>query len=333
MPVTRATTTDVVSRVRDILREEAQQAAGNTLLSHAEQATLSNALLKDTAASMRIAGGAGARVAVDALVDAATDRVSVLLGRVNQTSGTGAATVSQQEIRDLAALDGSAAQLVAHAYQLITGRAVAVDATEPATPTDPAPSSGPVELQNVRLVYQPDNLSMEFAAAGNVLTVKGRARLPATIEIDVGARHLRLPFVAGTGAYPDAITVRHVIERLRAELPDLDLHVSSFLQGRAVIDFWPRGTAPQNATPVYGMCYGVEMTGPLACKMNADDLPLGTDLTFRVDEKLYTVTARAGRMNSMQLLADLASLMEADGRTVTFRNYGRMGMGSLSVTG
>lgn len=76
----RATTLDVLTRTRDALRAEAQAAAGNTLLSKAEQDALAPSLLKDAAVAVRAQGGSGARVEVDALVQEAARNLEALLG-------------------------------------------------------------------------------------------------------------------------------------------------------------------------------------------------------------------------------------------------------------
>ena len=73
------------------------------------------------------------------------------------------------------------------------------------------------------------------------------------------------------------------------------------------------------------------MSGPLATKINTGDFQIGAGIAFRVDDKVYTAVARAGRANAIQLLEDLGNQMTADGRTVVFRNYGSLG--SLRVTG
>lgn len=324
----RATTLDVLTRTRDALRAEAQAAAGNALLSKVEQDALAPSLLKDAAVAVRAQLGSGARVEVDAVVQEASRQLETLLGGVNTR---GPSAVSQAEVRALHSVNADAGLRVARAYELITGKHIDLptSGTTPLPPTPP-PASGPLALSNLR--FTPfGNAGMEVLASGNTLTLKGRAWLPATLELDVGARHVRLDFADPSGTNSSAMSVRTVIERLREALPELDLHVSSFLQGRAIFDFWPRGTAPRNPTPVYGMMYGFVMTGPLAAKMNRTDFTPGTNLTFRVDEKLYTVTARPGRVNSMDLIGDLARIMRADGRTVVCSNYGAMG--SLRVSG
>lgn len=322
----RATTAEVLTRTRDALRAEAQTAAGNALLSKSEQDALAPSLLKDAAMAVRAQGGSGARVEVDALVLEASRQLEALLGSVN-TRGPGA--VSQAEVRALHSANADAGLRVARAYELITGKHLDLptSGTTPVPPTPP-PAGGPLALSNLSFTSGPGSAGMEALASGNTLTLKGRASLPATLELDVGTRHVRLDFAEpGFSSYG----VRTVLERLRDALPEFDLHVSSFLQGRAIFDFWPRGTAPKNPTPVYGMMYGFVMTGPLAAKLDRTDYTPGMNLTFRVDEKLYTVTARPGRLNSMQLIGDLASLMRADGRTVVCNNYGAMG--SLRVSG
>src|SRR5687767_12902127 len=105
MATSRATTLDVLARVRAGITADAQQAAGNSQLSKSEEAALPAGVIKDAAAQMRQNGGGGTRIFVDHLVEAATGRVETLLGQVNQRSGSGKAVVSQAEVRAVAALD------------------------------------------------------------------------------------------------------------------------------------------------------------------------------------------------------------------------------------
>ncbi|MCC7111131.1 MAG: hypothetical protein IT382_17690, partial [Deltaproteobacteria bacterium] len=115
----RATTLDVLTRTRDALRAEAQAAAGNALLSKAEQDALAPSLLKDAAVAVRAQLGSGARLEVDAVVLEASRQLEALLGGVNTR---GPSAVSQAEVRALHSVNADAGLRVARAYELITGK-------------------------------------------------------------------------------------------------------------------------------------------------------------------------------------------------------------------
>jgi hypothetical protein len=123
----RASTAVVLDKVdRRLLRDARKVAGENTLISRTEQAGLSDDLLKKAAENLRVRGGRGARVTVDALVGEASSQVRALLGQVNQGSGVGASLVSEREVRAVAALNQDAGRRVARAYELITGKRIVI---------------------------------------------------------------------------------------------------------------------------------------------------------------------------------------------------------------
>ncbi|MCK6545843.1 hypothetical protein L6R52_08240 [Myxococcota bacterium] len=124
MPI-RAPKNEILSAVQAALRAEAEAAAGgNGVLSRAEQAAMPDGLLEEAARKVREERGPGARVDVDAMAAKATRRTAALLGRVNQRSGAGAASISQREIQALHGIDAEAGVRVARAYELLTGKPV-----------------------------------------------------------------------------------------------------------------------------------------------------------------------------------------------------------------
>jgi hypothetical protein len=128
MPSTRATTTDLKTRVeRSIKRAVTAVAGGNELVSKSEQRNLTDTLLKDVATDLRAAGGPGARLKKEALVDAAVAAVESHIASANQPSGSGAAFISAKEVKTMLANNPAVGAHVAKAYQLITGRRVTAD--------------------------------------------------------------------------------------------------------------------------------------------------------------------------------------------------------------
>lgn len=132
MPTVRASVSSVLAQLRAELEAEARRAAGsNSLISRAEEQQLGDSVTREAAAEVRAAGGAGSTVTVDALVDAAEARLRAFIDGVNQTSGAGAATLSQAEIQAVAATHPEAGQRLARAYELLTGKAVPLPAVVP----------------------------------------------------------------------------------------------------------------------------------------------------------------------------------------------------------
>jgi hypothetical protein len=131
----KAKTDDVLARTRALVTDAARAAGGsNTTISRSEEQALPDGLLKTTVAAVRAEAG-NHTVKVDAVVDKATAAVEELVRRVD-TRAIG--TLSAAEIQKLAKTDHAVAVEVARAYELITGKAIALPATAPA---DLAPGS------------------------------------------------------------------------------------------------------------------------------------------------------------------------------------------------
>jgi len=142
MPI-KAKTDDVLARARTLMTEAATAAAGsNTTISKTEEKALPEGLLKTTVANVRAEAPSKA-VKIDAVVDQATDHIEELVRTVD-TRAIG--TLSATEIKKIAKTDLAAAVEVARAYELITGKPVALPATSPdgtAVPAVPKPPKRP----------------------------------------------------------------------------------------------------------------------------------------------------------------------------------------------
>jgi hypothetical protein len=335
MPTIRAKTTDVLAQVTATLRQEAAAAAGtNDLVSRDEQRALAPDL-QAAANDVRTAGGPGSRVAVDALVAEASSKVAALLGQVNQPSGSGAALVSADEVRALAALDPAAGARVARGYELITGRRVELPVGGPGAPPVVTPPvvtpARAVALANAALTAATP-FKTKAAIVGDQLQLDLRLGAPATFAVDVGGHPVRLSFaqrhVSHTGGV-GLVNVQDIIEGMRQALPNHDVRVASFVRGEAVVDVWPRGAVPAQSRPVYALAelsmpvvgFEFEMSGPLALKAGTQRTPAGTTLSFRVDDKVYTSTARGQADTTYTLAADVKRALESDGRSVDLRRY------------
>lgn len=349
MPVTRASITDVLARIQSSLLEEATAAAGsNAALSVSEQSAMSAGVLKDAAAGVRDAkraAGEIGRVDVSEAAGAAYATVLGLVDSVNQSSGSGGAALSQAEVRAIFATNADAGQRLARAYELITGKPVSLPSSSnppPVTPPVTPPPATPLAFANVNVAPA---FPMTFAMSvnGSSLSLSGLAQTPATVDVDVGGHHAHLDFpqfhVAfnGTG---NTIDGRSIVEGVRAALAGtVDLRVASFTSGVLVVEAYPAGSAPplQNG-PIYGCAIWpnasrpgmFEMSGALAMKANTVPMSAGEGFSFRVDDKLYTATARTGSATTATLARDLKQQMEADGRTVVLKTYN--GFFSLRVT-
>lgn len=141
MTTVNAKVGDVLSQVKTALAAEAKAAAGNTLLSKAEQEGLGEGVLADAADAIRAAGGPGTKVNVDALVEKATADMATLIASVNQASGSGAGLLSKAEIQALANKNADAGVRAAKAYELITGKQIHI--TTPHVEPDPLPPPAP----------------------------------------------------------------------------------------------------------------------------------------------------------------------------------------------
>jgi hypothetical protein len=178
MTTIRAPLSTVLSTVRAEIEKEAKEAAGaNTLLSKNEQGQLKDSITKTTADDIRAAGGPGTTVTVDKLVDAASSKMAALIGSVNQASGSGAASVSQAEVKALAAANPDAGVRVARAYELITGKSVSLDGIIPL----PVPNDAVGELNAIHgAVVDFVKKELKKAAGTNdLLNATERASLPS----------------------------------------------------------------------------------------------------------------------------------------------------------
>jgi len=178
MTTVRAPLTTVLAKLRSEIEEEAKEAAGSsTTISKSEQHTLKDSVTKTIADEIRATGGPGTTVTVDALVDAASTKMAALIGTVNQAAGSGASTVSQAEVKALAAANPDAGVRVARAYELITGKKVDLEGIVPL----PVPSDMVGELNAVRDAVKDFVVrELEQAAGSNdVLSATERASLPS----------------------------------------------------------------------------------------------------------------------------------------------------------
>ena len=133
MPI-KAKTDDVLARTRALMTEAATAAAGsNTTISKSEEKALPDGLLKNTVAAVR-AEASNHTVKIDAVVDKATAAVEELVRGVD-TRAIG--TLSAAEIKKLAKADHAVAVEVAHAYELITGKPIALPDPAPKPPKRP----------------------------------------------------------------------------------------------------------------------------------------------------------------------------------------------------
>lgn len=154
MPVTRASTSAVLDTIRQGLLDDATAAAHGAVLSKAEAATLDSALLQDADERQRWLEPKNGRVTPKEVVDKAMETVERNLKAVNQATGSGAATISQEEIKRLQGVDAETAQRAAKAYQLITGKRVVLDGQVPASPPSALPDAVRVKLLDELVDYR-----------------------------------------------------------------------------------------------------------------------------------------------------------------------------------
>ncbi len=327
---TLATTTDVLSKVRQALAQDASAAAGNTVVSRPEQKNLPDLLMQTAADELRLAYGPGARVYVDALVTQAETKIANLLRLVNFT---GPGVVAKKEVQQLAQLDQDAGRRVAKAYELITGRAIDLSGVAPIANPPAAPPGVPLLLANLHYTSPSE---MSFAAelmSATAMTVKGVMSAPATFSLEVGGVPVTLTypeFHGSIGGAGNSVSQRDVIEDLRAHF---DVAVSNWEKGMANVHLYPRGTAPAHeGGPIYaaGTWVGthsggpiLEASGPLGIKTTIADLNSGSTLRFRVDDKIFEATAQAGD-TMLQVLRNLRDQLQAAGYTAEVRgpSYG-----------
>jgi hypothetical protein len=341
---TIAQTPDVLSRVRTTLDQQARAAAGgNDLISRDEQATLPSNLLKRQADAIRTAGGAGTRVSIDELVAASSGEVERLLGQVNQPSGQGAHSVSRTEVQALAALDVDVAQLVAAAYEFITGRSAELD-TDGAAPVDPVTPPGPPVLVG-KLTPTAVSIAPPMSShtpkpdptirADGAIEMPSAGNQPSTMTIEVGGRRIVASVPTNetmSGRVTNVATAPDLVEAIRRAAPDLYVNVIEHSGGTTAIELWDT-PPPSPASPIYLFAQmrdasgtkvgGLELRGPKTFVSGDIDIPAGTTMTLRLDDKVYSATSSANE-KSGSLMRKIRDQVEADGHTVSLKEYTRI---------
>lgn len=126
MPKVQTTVANVSTVLKALVKRDLEAAAGkNGVLSRAEQAKAPK-YLSDAANALR-AAKPNARITVDAMEAFVATRASQLIGAVNQTSGSGAATLSKAEATAAARREPNLGFAVMEAYQIVSGTGVNVD--------------------------------------------------------------------------------------------------------------------------------------------------------------------------------------------------------------
>lgn len=126
MPKVQTTVAKVSTVLKALVKRDLEAAAGaNGVLSRAEQANVPK-YLSDAANELR-AAKPNARITVDAMEAFVATRATQLIGAVNQTSGSGAATLSKAEATAAAKREPNLGFAVMEAYQIVSGTGVSVD--------------------------------------------------------------------------------------------------------------------------------------------------------------------------------------------------------------
>lgn len=118
---------DVMTVLARQARIDASAAAGNTTLSKDEQARAARDVA-DAAQEIRDDGGRGTRVTVDAIETKIEDKARALIGTVNQSSGTGAQSLSHAEAVRAWKTGAPVGESVLRAYEVASGNGINVDA-------------------------------------------------------------------------------------------------------------------------------------------------------------------------------------------------------------
>jgi hypothetical protein len=124
----------VLENISASLLADAKQVAGRgNVISKAEAANLPGTLLPEAREAAGYRASVGARANAEEVVAIAMSQVERDLARINQTTGAGAAFLSADEVKRLQGVNPDTAARAAKAYELITGRSVALDGV----PTSP----------------------------------------------------------------------------------------------------------------------------------------------------------------------------------------------------
>lgn len=336
---TIARTPDVLSLVRAAVTVDAQAAANhNEFISKTEQAAMSAGLLKDTADEMRAAGHS--HVTATSVTELVTAKIAAVLGQVNQPSGSGATSVSQAEVRAAAALSPESGVRLARAYELITGRHIDVAGNTAPVVTPPVvpPAGTPTGLQAITGATTTPGLGLTLQTGGALL-IDGGGLSGTSFSVDVGGRTIsaRIPDHRMSGRAGNVALVSDVVEALRtaAAAQGLDVRVTAHGGNKSTVELWPAGSAPPPPTqPTYlhaGLTdasgaykQGLEVRGPL--RFQGSNWNPGDHLVVQLDGKRYDVV-----VGTTEPFGELRRQMQADGRTVDWRDYGSWG--SFRVTG
>lgn len=341
----RATTTEVLTRVRAALDADARTAAGNAQLSKTEQMALAPGVLRDAAVAVR---GRAGRVNVDELVLEADHLLTALLGGVNVR---GPSAVSQEEVRALHAVNADAGARVAHAYELLTGKHIDLPGiTTTPVPPSPPPAAGQAPIQ---AFTQNPTPVMPFAGpttlvSGGALQVVRGAAVPSTFTLDVGGRTFTATIDGSermSGRVSNVATPADVVEAIRnAVAPALHVHVRQHDSAGTVLELYG-APPPPPALPTYlyvearsaagaKLYHGIELRGPLRWVVaNGATLQSGDSLSLRVDDKVFTATATRPNQSIRGLVRSLRDQAVAAGRTVDLREYTNYAPWTFTITG
>jgi len=337
MPSITAKTSDVITKVRSELTKQARKAAGgDTSISKKDEKKMEPGLLREVVAEQR-SEAPGRSVKAAQVAEAAATRVEELLAEVNQRGPT---SVSQSEVKQLAQRDAGAGHVVARAYEMITGKKIELptDAVAPIDPTPPGPTPAgtAIAVRSAALTPIGDDTSGDMkldVLADGTLQIKGRAAGPHELKVKLAGRTITVPPTDPAG-HP-LWRGREVIERLRAAAPDLDVRVTKFTSGKAVVDFWPAGTAPApEHPPVFITAAGFEKPGPLSINVNGPrSTPLSDGQTFTlvVDNQRFDARTGGDINNVADVLYEWRRQLRAIGLDADVKIYGDDSYGSFKV--
>lgn len=368
----RATTLDVISRARDALRADAQAAAGNALLSQSEQGGLAPGLLLDAAVAVRTQGGSGARVEVDALVMEASRQLEALLGTVN-TSGPSAVSQAEVRALHRANADAGmrvarAYELITgrHIDLPTSGGPTPPPVTPPPVtppPVTPPPVAPPVTppppgpAVGTRVAISSFSESptptMPWGRPSTLLPdgalqIERGAAVPSNLSVTIGGQTFTATIDGSermSGRVSNLATPADVVEALRKALaPNYDLRVRAHASAGTIVEVYA-GKAPPPSAPTYlyaearsasgtKLYHGLELRGALRFVVgHGATLNAGDTLSLRIDDQVFTASARYDGQSIRGLVRSLRDQAVAAGRTIDLREYTNYAPWTFIVTG
>jgi len=168
------------------------------------------------------------------------------------------------------------------------------------------------------------------------LRIEDGAEQAAKLTFQVDGRTFTASFPSSermSGRISNVATPADVVEAIRkAVAPDYDVRVTKHAGSTTEIDLWSRPAPANTGAPIYLFSeirdaagtrayHGLELRGPLRYVCNHQDtMSEGEALSVRIDDKVFTTTAKEGD-SIKKLMRNIRDQVVAAGYTVDLREY------------